>query len=160
MLCAMPGPCAARRPSAASPRRRLRATSTRRAPRAANLSAAIRPIPDVAPVMTTVLPRMGASVRIVCGAILARGVRSRAPGRPGRRIAADGPSLIQPANHFIPAPFPPRLAMIPRYTRPEMAAIWDPQTRFRIWFEIEAHAADAMAELGVIPKAAAKAIRD
>ena len=50
--------------------------------------------------------------------------------------------------------------MIPRYTRPEMAAIWDPQTRYRIWFEIEAHAADAMAELGVIPKAAAEAIRD
>ena len=48
--------------------------------------------------------------------------------------------------------------MIPRYTRPQMAAIWDPQTRYRIWFEIEAHAADAMAELGVIPKAAAKAI--
>ncbi|MEA2936514.1 MAG: adenylosuccinate lyase [Alphaproteobacteria bacterium] len=50
--------------------------------------------------------------------------------------------------------------MIPRYTRPEMAAIWEPQTRFRIWFEIEAHAADAMAELGAIPKAAAKTIRD
>src|ERR1700741_2491108 len=48
--------------------------------------------------------------------------------------------------------------MIPRYTRPEMAAIWEPQTRFRIWFEIEAHAADAMAELGVIPKKAAKTI--
>src|SRR5215831_19751912 len=48
--------------------------------------------------------------------------------------------------------------MISRYTRPEMAAIWDPQTRFRIWFEIEAHAADAMAELGIIPKSAAKAI--
>ena len=48
--------------------------------------------------------------------------------------------------------------MIPRYTRPEMAAIWAPQTRFRIWFEIEAHAADAMAELGVIPKDAAKTI--
>ena len=48
--------------------------------------------------------------------------------------------------------------MIPRYTRPEMAAIWDPQTRFRIWFEIEAHAADALAELGVIPKDAATAI--
>src|SRR6266516_7164489 len=48
--------------------------------------------------------------------------------------------------------------MIPRYTRPEMAAIWDPQTRYRIWFEIEAHAADAMAELGIIPKAAAKAL--
>ena len=50
--------------------------------------------------------------------------------------------------------------MIPRYTRPEMAAIWEPQTRFRIWFEIEAHAADAMAELGLIPKAAAKKIWD
>ena len=50
--------------------------------------------------------------------------------------------------------------MIPRYTRPEMAAIWEPQTRYRIWFEIEAHAADAMAELGIIPKAAAKAIWD
>jgi adenylosuccinate lyase len=48
--------------------------------------------------------------------------------------------------------------MIPRYSRPEMAAIWDPQTRFRIWFEIEAHAADAMAELGIIPKEAAKKI--
>jgi adenylosuccinate lyase len=50
--------------------------------------------------------------------------------------------------------------MIPRYTRPEMAAIWDPQTRYRIWFEIEAHAADAMAKLGIIPKAAAKKIWD
>ncbi len=48
--------------------------------------------------------------------------------------------------------------MIPRYTRPEMAAIWSPQTRFRIWFEIEAHAADAMAELGIIPKQAAQTI--
>jgi adenylosuccinate lyase len=48
--------------------------------------------------------------------------------------------------------------MIPRYSRPEMTAIWSPETRFRIWFEIEAHAADAMAELGMIPKAAAKKI--
>jgi adenylosuccinate lyase len=48
--------------------------------------------------------------------------------------------------------------MIPRYTRPEMAAIWSPETRFRIWFEIEAHAADALAELGIIPKAAAAKI--
>jgi adenylosuccinate lyase len=48
--------------------------------------------------------------------------------------------------------------MIPRYTRPEMAAIWSAETRFRIWFEIEAHAADAMAELGIIPKAAAAQI--
>ncbi len=48
--------------------------------------------------------------------------------------------------------------MIPRYSRPEMTSIWEPQTRFKIWFEIEAHAADAMAELGVIPKDAAKTI--
>jgi adenylosuccinate lyase len=48
--------------------------------------------------------------------------------------------------------------MIPRYTRPEMASIWEPQTRFKIWFEIEAHAADALAELGTIPKEAAKTV--
>ncbi|MDE2373646.1 MAG: adenylosuccinate lyase, partial [Hyphomicrobiales bacterium] len=48
--------------------------------------------------------------------------------------------------------------MIPRYSRPEMAAIWSPETRFRIWFEIEAHAADAMANLGIIPKASAAKI--
>ncbi|HXW20921.1 MAG TPA: adenylosuccinate lyase [Roseiarcus sp.] len=48
--------------------------------------------------------------------------------------------------------------MIPRYSRPEMVAIWSPQTRFKIWFEIEAHACDALAELGIIPKAAAKKI--
>ena len=48
--------------------------------------------------------------------------------------------------------------MIPRYSRPEMVKIWDPQTRFRIWFEIEAHACDALADIGVIPKESAKAI--
>src|SRR3546814_486424 len=48
--------------------------------------------------------------------------------------------------------------MIPRYSRPEMTAIWEPENRFRIWFEIEAHACDAQAELGVIPKEAAKAV--
>src|SRR5512141_603698 len=48
--------------------------------------------------------------------------------------------------------------MISRYTRPEMAAIWEAQTRFKIWFEIEAHAADALADLGVIPKDAARTI--
>jgi adenylosuccinate lyase len=48
--------------------------------------------------------------------------------------------------------------MIPRYSRAEMVRIWEPQTRFRIWFEIEAYACDAMAELGVIPKESAKAI--
>jgi adenylosuccinate lyase len=48
--------------------------------------------------------------------------------------------------------------MIPRYSRPQAAEIWSPETRFKIWFEIEAHAADKMAELGVIPKDAAKKI--
>ncbi len=48
--------------------------------------------------------------------------------------------------------------MIPRYSRPEMAAIWSPETRFRIWFEIEAHAARAMANIGIIPKEAADVI--
>ncbi len=48
--------------------------------------------------------------------------------------------------------------MIPRYSRPEMADIWSPETKFRIWFEIEAHAAEAQAELGVIPKEAARVI--
>ncbi len=48
--------------------------------------------------------------------------------------------------------------MIPRYSRPEMVAVWSPETRFRIWFEIEAYACEAMAEIGVIPKTAAQAI--
>jgi adenylosuccinate lyase len=48
--------------------------------------------------------------------------------------------------------------MIPRYSRPEMTAVWSPETRFRIWFEIEAYASEAMAEIGLIPKEAAKAI--
>ena len=48
--------------------------------------------------------------------------------------------------------------MIPRYSRPEMVALWEPATKFRIWFEIEAHACDAMAKLGVIPKANAEAV--
>lgn len=48
--------------------------------------------------------------------------------------------------------------MIPRYSRPAMAAIWSPETRFRIWFEIEAHALDAMAAIGLVPKAAAEAV--
>ncbi len=47
--------------------------------------------------------------------------------------------------------------MIPRYARLDMVKIWEPETRFRIWFEIEAHALDAMAELGVVPKEAAEA---
>ena len=48
--------------------------------------------------------------------------------------------------------------MIPRYSRPDMVAIWSPETKFRIWYEIEAHACDAQAELGVIPKASAVAV--
>ncbi|MGB0498574.1 MAG: lyase family protein, partial [Rubricella sp.] len=48
--------------------------------------------------------------------------------------------------------------MIPRYSRPQMSALWEPETKFRIWFEIEAHACDAMAEIGVIPKANAEAV--
>lgn len=48
--------------------------------------------------------------------------------------------------------------MIPRYSRPEMVSVWSQETRFRIWFEIEAHACDALAELGVIPKEAARTI--
>src|SRR3954469_18814369 len=48
--------------------------------------------------------------------------------------------------------------MIPRYSRPQMSSIWAPEARFRIWFEIEAHALDAMAELGVVPREAAEAV--
>ena len=48
--------------------------------------------------------------------------------------------------------------MIPRYARPEMTQVWEPATKFRLWYEIEAHACDAMAELGVIPKENAEAV--
>jgi len=50
--------------------------------------------------------------------------------------------------------------MIPRYSRPQMAAIWDPENRFRIWLDIEAHACEAQARLGVIPESAARAVRE
>jgi adenylosuccinate lyase len=50
--------------------------------------------------------------------------------------------------------------MIPRYSRPEMVAIWTPESRFRIWFEIEAHATEALADLGVVPRQAAQALWD
>ena len=50
--------------------------------------------------------------------------------------------------------------MVPRYARPEMTAIWSAENRFRIWFEIEAHATDALAELGTVPASAAKALWD
>src|ERR1700688_1009094 len=49
--------------------------------------------------------------------------------------------------------------MIPRYSRPEMSAIWSPETKFRIWFEIEAHALDAMAEIGSGPKSPPQTVR-
>jgi adenylosuccinate lyase len=48
--------------------------------------------------------------------------------------------------------------MIPRHARPQMTAVWKAETRFRIWFEIEAYACDALAEIGVVPKEAAAAI--
>src|SRR6056297_1964837 len=48
--------------------------------------------------------------------------------------------------------------MIPRYSRPQMTALWEPAAKFRIWYEIEAHACDAQAALGVIPKANADAV--
>ena len=48
--------------------------------------------------------------------------------------------------------------MIPRYSRPDMVAVWTPESKFRIWFEIEAHACDAQAALGVIPKENADAV--
>ncbi len=50
--------------------------------------------------------------------------------------------------------------MVPRYARPEMTAIWEPEARYRIWFEIEAYATEKLGELGVVPKSAAKALWD
>ena len=50
--------------------------------------------------------------------------------------------------------------MVPRYARPAMTAIWEPEARYRIWFEIEAHATQRLAELGVVPETAAKALWD
>lgn len=71
-------------------------------------------------------------------------------------------ALKGPARSAIPQPTLPKLrtepAMIPRYSRQDMVDIWSPESKFRIWFEIEAHACDALAELGVIPQDAAKTI--
>ena len=50
--------------------------------------------------------------------------------------------------------------MVPRYARPEMTAIWEPENKFKIWFEIEAHATQKLADLGVVPESAAKALWD
>ena len=47
--------------------------------------------------------------------------------------------------------------MVPRYARPEMTALWEPEAKYRIWFEIEAHATSKLAELGVVPQSAADA---
>ena len=48
--------------------------------------------------------------------------------------------------------------MVPRYSRPAMVALWQPETKYRIWFEIEAHATEKLGELGVVPKSAAQAL--
>src|SRR4026207_603657 len=50
--------------------------------------------------------------------------------------------------------------MVPRYSRPAMTAIWEPEARYRIWFEIEAHATEKLGELGVVPESAAEALWD
>lgn len=50
--------------------------------------------------------------------------------------------------------------MVPRYARPEMSALWEPEAKYRIWFEIEAHATEKLGELGVVPESAAKALWD
>lgn len=63
--------------------------------------------------------------------------------------------MLGGSAHLLRKPFAP---MIPRYSRPEMVAIWEPEARFRIWFEIEAHAMDALVELGVVPAQAAKEV--
>src|SRR5438552_12455539 len=76
-------------------------------------------------------------------------------GTPASHGGAQLLRLSRSATHTRRRAMTPEAAMIPRYSRPEMAAIWDAQTRFRIWFEIEAHASDAMAALGIIPKEAA-----
>ena len=74
------------------------------------------------------------------------------PDRPGaRRRARPFPPACAPAKGA---------AVIPRYSRPEMAAVWEPETKYRIWLEIEIHACDAQAALGLIPAEAARAVRE
>ena len=50
--------------------------------------------------------------------------------------------------------------MVPRYARPAMTALWEPEAKYRIWFEIEAHATSKLADLGVVPQSAAEALWD
>src|SRR4030088_669857 len=75
-----------------------------------------------------------------------QGRRRPRPARPSSRLSHRGRSAKARRN-----PVNQESSMISRYTRPEIASLWEAQTRFKIWFEIEAHAADALAELGVIP---------
>jgi ribulose-phosphate 3-epimerase len=102
--------------------------------------------PETAPLVAAA----GATV-LVAARPCSRLVRlaTRTPSRPSaaapRTLAASGSDRT---GH----------AMIPRYSRPAMAAIWSPETRFRIWFEIEAHATTALADLGVVPREAADVI--
>src|SRR4029450_13656782 len=92
----------------------------------------------------------------VASARLCPGIHVFGFPRPKRGPRREGLSHFHPSAKARRNPRTPESSMIPRYTRPEMASIWEAQTRFKIWFEIEAHAADALAELGVIPKQAAK----
>src|SRR5690606_17762637 len=99
-------------------------------------------------------------------------MRTRSPP-PARTRSSQAPRSSRAASPTPTAPTSPRSAMpprsraarqpdrmIPRYSRPEAVAIWSPEARFRIWFEIEAYATEAMAELGQVPKDAAKKIWD
>jgi adenylosuccinate lyase len=78
--------------------------------------------------------------------------------RRSRHSATPGPGGRNETT--IPFAVPLEAPVVPRYSRPAMTAIWSPETRFRIWFEIEAHALDAMAEIGIVPAAAAKTVRE
>src|SRR6056297_267653 len=99
-------------------------------------------------------------------ASVGRRASMRPPIRPAPGKASHGgwPLLSRTGPQFRTAadfrkPADERIAhMIPRYSRPDMVAIWEPATKFRIWYEIEAHACDAMADLGVIPRENAEAV--
>src|SRR3712207_1772602 len=84
--------------------------------------------------------------------------------RPEKRRSGNGHDARTPHPYVrapcrLPDPLTSReVPMIPRYSRPEMVAIWSPETKFRIWFEIEAHATTALADLGVVPREAAEIV--